>query len=277
MAVQAVTEKRDFRFAELGKPNSIWAIPSVHGAVDRLQSLHDQLFDKIQPGDRVIYLGNMVGIGASAKQTVDELLAFRRSILSKHGMLPTDLVYLRGSQEEMLQKLMQIQFATNPRQILEWMLSQGLSATLESYGITIQEGLDLCGVGVIPLSRWTEHVRKTIYACPGHEQYMAQLRRAAYTDTHETPESLLFVNSGLDMNLPLHQQGDRFWWGQDDFQSYERPYQPFHKIIRGYDPLHRGLHLNCVTATLDNGCGFGGSLICARLLQGQGIEPVFTA
>lgn len=273
MTTPQAKHKQDFRFADLGRPNNIWAIPSVHGDHARLAKLHDQLLPQLNPGDRVIYLGNMIGLGAQSREVIDELLYFRRVALSIPAMRCDDLVYLRGSQEEMLQKITQLQFSRNPRQTLEWMVTQGVGATLQSYGIAPQEGFDLCAAGVIPLSRWTEKIRQTVYACPGHENYFANLRRAAYTQHDHSPESLLFVNSGLDMTLPLDKQGDRFWWGQDDFQSYDRPYQPFKKVIRGYDPMHRGLHLNCVTATLDNGCGYGGSLIGAHLAQGREITP----
>ena len=271
------SHKRDFRFAELGIPRAIWAIPAVHGEVTRLNELHTQLIRHIQPGDRIVYMGNMIGVGPASRLVVDELLSFRRMILSIPGMQCDDIIYLRGAQEEMLQKLMQIQFATNPRQIFEWMLSQGLKSTLDSYDIDVESGLSLCGVGVIPLSRWTEQLRQTIHSCGGHEHYFSSLRRAAYTDIQDNMQSLLFVHAGLDMSLPLHQQGDRFWWGQDDFQSYDRPYRPFDKIIRGYDPHHRGLHLNCVTATIDNGCGYGGDLVCARLGMDSPIEAALRA
>ena len=33
--------------------------------------------------------------------------------------------------------------------------------------------------------------------------------------------------------------------------------------VRGYDPAHGGVHLNGVTATVDGGCGYGGSLVAA--------------
>ncbi len=279
MAIQPLTHKNDFRFAELGSPRRIWAVPSIHGEYERLQAIHDKLFQEIQPGDRLVYLGNMIGVAGNSHKTIEELLAFRRSILARPGIQPNDLVYLRGAQEEMLQKLMQIQFAPNPRQILTWMLENGLSHTLSSYNIDTEEGLRICGTGVIQLAKWTEHIRKTVQSCPGHDQFIAQLRRAAFTGVadSECEHPILFVNSGLDMSRPLHEQGDRFWWGRDDFQRFERPYKPFEKVIRGYDPLQRGLHLNCVTATLDNGCGYGGSLVCAMIDPTGAIAPQLEA
>jgi serine/threonine protein phosphatase 1 len=41
------------------------------------------------------------------------------------------------------------------------------------------------------------------------------------------------------------------------------PYAPFRRVIRGYDPLHRGAQIHDHAVTVDGGCGFGGKLICA--------------
>jgi hypothetical protein len=51
------------KFAELGRPRRIWAIGAVHGDVHRLAALHDDLGQRFQPGDRLIYLGNYSGPG----------------------------------------------------------------------------------------------------------------------------------------------------------------------------------------------------------------------
>jgi serine/threonine protein phosphatase 1 len=53
----------------------------------------------IRPGDRIIYLGNYSGYGPSPVKTLEELLTFRRMVLSIPGMLCKDIVYLRGAQE----------------------------------------------------------------------------------------------------------------------------------------------------------------------------------
>ena len=63
----------------------------------------------------------------------------------------------------------------------------------------------------------------------------------------------------------LEDQGDSFWWAGDDFFTMTDAYQPFEKVIRGFDPTHQGVRVNCVTASLDGGCGFGGSLVAAGI------------
>ena len=45
----------------------------------------------------------------------------------------------RGAQEEMFLKLMQLQTAPNPEDIVSWMFDHGVGSTLESYGFIKDE------------------------------------------------------------------------------------------------------------------------------------------
>jgi len=191
-------------------------------------------------------------------------LAFRRLVLSIPGMVPSDIIYLKGMQEEMWHKLLQLQFAANPSDVLLWMLGNGLGATLNDYGICAHDGIEACRRGVMDITRWTQSIRQKIRAQAGHEPFMTSQYRAAYTctDRHQSP--LLFVHAGINIGKDLHEQGDSLWWETQNFEAINTPYAPFEKVVRGYDPAHRGLNLNCVTATIDDGSGFGGKLVCAR-------------
>ena len=175
-----------------------------------------------------------------------------------------------------MQKLLQIQFAPNPAQILEWMMSQGLGETMQSYGIDLNEANRVVREGVIRLSRWTESVRQKIYAHPGHDVFGAQLKRAAYTDCAMTKTDgvcspLLFVNAGIDATRSLEDQGDNFWWGNPHFKSMHAPYGKYQRVIRGFDPHHGGLDVGQIATTLDNNSGRGGNLVCAQLSGGGDI------
>jgi serine/threonine protein phosphatase 1 len=252
----------DSRFVSLAAPRRLWAVSAIHGESSRLMALHDELIRKIEPGDRIVYCGNYGGFGPHAAETVDELLTFRRLALSMPGVIPQDFVYLRGGQEEMWEKLQQIQFAPNPLSVLLWMLGNGLAATLESYGLAAHDGVIAAQEGVMSLSKWTRRIRETVRRKPGHEIFATQLRRAAFTGENSGCR-MLFVNSGIDPARGLYDQGDNFWWAKKDFNTITLPYDPFQKVVRGFDPRHGGLHINCVTATIDGGCGFGGALVCA--------------
>ena len=250
-------------FVNLGNPRYIWAIPAIHSAVDDLLTLHDTILKNIQVGDKVVYLGNYTGYNENAVQCVDEILAFRRLVLSLPGMAACDVVYLKGVQEEMLSKLMQIQFAQQPSDVLLWMLGNGLSNTLKDYDICPHEGIEACRRGVMDITRWTQDIRHKVRQHPGHDTFTMEQKRAAYTCTDKHDFPLLFVHAGLNVGRPLQEQGDSLWWETQSFEAITSPYGPFQKVVRGYDPAHKGMYMNCVTATLDNGSGFGGNLICA--------------
>jgi len=250
-------------FVNLGNPNQIWAIPAIHSAAEDLTRLHNDILNQIKPGDRIVYLGNYTGYGERALDSIDEILAFRRLVLSMRGMIPSDIIYLKGAQEEMLSKLLQLQFAPNPSDVLLWMLGNGLGATLADYDICPHEGIEACRRGIMDITRWTQSIRSKIRARAGHEDFMVGQYRAAYTCTEQHASPLLFVHAGLNVGKPLMEQGDSVWWEGQSFEAINAPYAPFEKVVRGYDPAHKGMHLNCVTATIDDGCGFGGKLVCA--------------
>lgn len=254
------------KFVQLGHPRRIWAVAAIHGEVDRLAALHDDIGTRFLPGDRLVYLGNMIGHGPAVGQTIDELLAFRRAVLAMRGVIESDVVYLRGGQEEMWQKLLQLQFAPNPVQVLQWMLGQGVDATLRAYGGDAQFGMASARDGAVSLTRWTNQLRAAQRAAPGHDALYTHLRRAAFTGRESEPASgLLFVNAGVDTSRPLGHQGDSFWWGGMVFNRIAEPFGEFARVIRGYDPAHGGPQVTAHAVTLDGGCGFGGKLICGCL------------
>ncbi len=267
-------KNKDNSFSDLGNPNQIWAIPSIHADINRLTALHDAIFDKIQAGDRLVYLGNYTGYGTEARETIDELLTFRRMLLAKPAMKPTDIIYLRGQQEDLWGKLLQIQFHPTPVNALIDLIGKGLGPTMQSYGICPHDGITAAKEGMYSLNKWTNHIRQKLRAHEGHDCFLTQHRRAAYTTTNNSNSNdqfpLLFVNTGIDTSKSLQEQKSNFWENSAHFDKMTESYAPFDKVVRGFDPAHKGLHLNCITATLDAGCGFGGPLICAQMsAQGE--------
>ena len=105
---------RDKKFAQLRDARRVWAVAAINGAAQHLIRLHDTISDRFQEGDRIVYLGNYIGYGDAVLATIDELLDFRRRILGRQRGFACDVVFLRGAQEEMWQKLLQLQFAANP-------------------------------------------------------------------------------------------------------------------------------------------------------------------
>lgn len=252
----------------MGAPRTIWAISSIHADIDRLINIHSAVFDRFQAGDRLLYLGNYTGFGMQSCETVDELLNFRRLMLAQPGMKPDDIVYLRGAQEDMWHRLLQLPFDRTPVDSLLWMMGNGMGNTMQSYGICAHDGITAAKEGIMSLTRWTNNIRQLLRQNAGHESFMTHNRRAAYTSFEER-FPLLFVNAGLDPQRPLEEQDDSLCWAFEGFENMTDSYAPFEKVVRGFDPNHQGVNLNCVTATLDGGCGFGGSLVCAGM-TGEG-------
>ncbi len=248
-------------FATLTAVRRVWAIGAVHGDATRLKTLHAEIAARAQRGDRFVYLGNLVGHGTNILETLDEALAFRRAMFAP-GMEAGDFVYLRGAQEEMWNKLLQIQFAANPREVFEWMMKQGVEATLNAYGGRTDEARSLLGEGAITITRWTNALRASTQRRTGHDELLNSIKRAAFTDNRR----VLFVHAGIDPHRPLSQQGDTLWWGSGYFSAIDAPYGNVKMIVRGYDRRHGGLSMNQWTATVDAGCGFGGRLAAACFL-----------
>lgn len=265
------------KFADLGWPKTVWAIGAVHGEVDRLAALHDFILPRFQLGDRLVYLGNMIGRGSATLETVDEILAFRRRLLSQPGMLVSDIVYLRGAQEEMWQKLLQLQFAPNPQEVLGWMLRQGVEHTLRAYEGKPAEGLAAAREGAVQLTRWTNRLREAIRRAPGHSALFTILKRAAYTkpNARDPGPAMLLVSAGIDIERPLATQGDSFWWGATEFATIDRVYENFSCLVRGLSDGSRNVGTTEHTISLDGGAGRGGCIAAAQLTPAGGVVDLF--
>lgn len=261
-----LAEGMERRFACLKAARRIWAVASIHAEAGLLARLHGEIGARWQPFDRIVYLGNLIGRGTAVRETLEELLYFRRQVLAVPHALPEDVVYLRGSQEEIWQKLLQLQFATDPRSVLAWMLDHGAAPTLEAYGGRTEEAMSAARQGALALTRWTSAIRRAMQERPGHFQILSALRRAAFTDD----QAFLFVHAGLDPSRPLEAQGDSFWWGHPAFQRLTQPYAGFRRLVRGFDPQRPGILQEGPIITLDGGAGFGGPLVAALLTPEAG-------
>lgn len=243
-------------FGVLKAARRVWAVGAVHAEAERLASLHGLLERRFEAGDRLVYLGNYFGRGSAVVETLDELLLFRRALVARFGLFADDVLYLRGSQEEMWQKLMQVQMAQDPLAVLEWMLSRGIDGAILAYGGDVERARARCREGALALAQWSLDMRARMRSHPGHEKLVTSVRRAVFTEDRQ----ILFVHSGLDTGRPLAGQSDSLWWGTGDFAAISEPYEGFARIVRGYDPDHGGLAIGPVAATVDSGCGFGGRL-----------------
>ena len=260
-------------FATLRAARRVWAVSALHGEAARLGALHQQIYPAFEPGDQLVYLGNYSGHGPMVRETIDELLLFRRAILALPGTECEDIVFLRGAQEEMWQKLLQLQFAPNPVQVLKWMVGQGIEPTIAAYGASVEEAIAAQREGTLALTRWTTQLRQNVRAYDGHNALMSALRHAAFTEDG----SMLFVHAGIDPHRPLSAQSDSFWWGGSGFSSITEPYSGYRRVIRGFDRRREGLRETTYTVSLDAGAGFGGPLMTALFAPDGAILGTFSA
>ncbi len=170
-----------------------------------------------------------------------------------------DVVFLRGAQEEMWQKLLQLQFAPNPGEVLRWMVNAGIEATVRAYGGDLRQGFAAARDGPRTITRWTGGLRSAMNAAPGHTTLFTALRHAAFTEDR----GLLFVHAAVDPSRPLAAQGDAFWWGRDDILELAEPFEGFRRVVRGVDRRQRGVVETAFAAALDGGAGRGGRLVAA--------------
>jgi len=258
-------------FATLRPQGRVWAVSALHGEADRLKALHQQIYAEYRPGDQIVYLGNYSGHGSKVLETIDELLLFRRSILALQDSDEdcTDIIFLRGAQEEMWQKLLQLQFAPNPVQVLNWMVGQGIEPTINAYGASVEEATIASREGTLALTRWTNQLRQNLREHDGHNALISSLRHAAFTEDG----AMLFVHAGIDPNRPLSAQSDSFWWGGAGFSSIAGPYDGYRRVIRGFDRRHEGLKETQFTVSLDA----NGQLLAALFAPDGAIVRTFQA
>ncbi|HVB17351.1 MAG TPA: hypothetical protein VNF04_12510 [Stellaceae bacterium] len=261
------------KFARLRGAGRIWAVASVHGEAARLSRLHDRIAGRFTDGDRIVYLGNYLGRGEAVAATVDELLDFRRRVLARPRNFACDVVFLRGAQEEMWQKLLQLQFAPNPGEVLAWMVREGVEATVRAYGGELRHGFAASRDGPRTMTRWTSGLRAAMNAAPGHTTLFASLRHAAISED----DRLLFVHAGVDAARPLAGQGDAFWWGGRDILELAAPFNGFRRVIRGFDRQMRGLVEGEFAVSLDAGAGRSGRLLAAAFAPDGAVLEVLEA
>lgn len=221
---------KDSNYCEINNSKQIWAIGSIHSRLNAFESIKQHLLNNFNKDDYLIFLGNVIGLGKDSKKTLSSVIDLRNKLMAKHLIKPKKIIFLRGAQEEMFLKLLQLQTAPNPKDIISWMFEHGVDKTIESYGFGKEEIINISTQGTLAISKWTKKLNTVVSEELGHKEYFANLKHFAYT----TSKKILFLNRGVDISRPLSAQNDCFWWGYQDFSSLEKPYGSFNRIVRGY-------------------------------------------
>ena len=222
------------KFLEINKSKKIWAIGSIHSHLDSFNKLKKNIIKNFSNEDKIVFLGNVIGVGEQSKETLSSIIDLRRKLMSIFYLKPNDVIFLRGAQEEMFLKLLQLHIAPNPKEIVKWMLEHGVDKTVVSYGLDAVELLNISEQGTLSINRWTSNFNKIISNLKGHKEYFSSLHHAAFSHS----KKILFVNRGVDTSRPLSAQNDCFWWGYQNFSLINKPYNTFQRIVRGYQSKH---------------------------------------
>jgi serine/threonine protein phosphatase 1 len=221
---------RDNKFQELININRIWAVGSIHSSLESFQSIKKYILSNFKNGDKLIFLGNIIGYNNQSKEIITDVLSLRFNLMAKFNLDHEDIVFLRGAQEEMFSKLLQLQIAPNPSEIINWIFSHGVDQAVVSYNFDPDEFRKITTQGTIQINKLTSKLNKKISETPGHKEFFSNLKHAAFSNSME----VLFVNRGVDLSRPLSAQNDCFWWGYQNFSLINKPYNTFRRIVRGY-------------------------------------------
>tara|TARA_Y100000590_G_scaffold342776_1_gene391491 strand:+ start:13986 stop:14789 length:804 start_codon:yes stop_codon:yes gene_type:complete len=253
------------KFIELKNSNRIWAIGSIHGNLKGLVKIHNHISKEFKKNDKIVYLGNVIGVGNDSSKVIDEILRLRVFLMANFNFDTDDVIFLRGAQEEMWLKLLELHISPNPKEVIDWMFAHGVDKTMQSYGLFKEDLIKICNLDTVAISKWTKKAKSHIESYKGHRQYYSSLTHAAFSES----KKILFVNRGVDISRPLSAQSDCFWWGYHGLSEINKPYYNYIKIVRGYDPKKIGPESNKMLCSLYKGSGFG-EYIVAGLFSGSG-------
>ena len=81
--------------------------------------------------------------------------------MSKFKLQPNEIIFLRGAQEEMFTKVLQLHIAPNPTEIINWIFDHGVDKTLNSYGFSNKDVKNIAATGTVSISKWTSKLEQS--------------------------------------------------------------------------------------------------------------------
>jgi calcineurin-like phosphoesterase family protein len=211
----------------------LFAIGDIHGCVDELATM----MKAIAPtqGDTVVFVGDYVDRGPSAREVIDLLLELKRG--------EADCVFLKGNHEDMM-----LSFLGLPGRYGESFLLNGGAQTLESYGVS-DETLDQA-IERLPLS---------------HVEFLKGLATSYLRPPY------LFVHAGILPTRQLEEQSveDMLWIRQEFIFN---PHQLGATVVFGHTPMRSVMVDLPYKLGIDTGLVYGGKLTCLEFNEGVLIQ-----
>lgn len=187
----------------------IYAIGDIHGRLDLLTLLHQQIRDDAQTavGDKlVVYLGDYIDRGPASRAVIDALIAAPLPGFAR--------VFLKGNHEDMM-----LRFLAGPPDPL-WLFNGGI-ATLASYRVIDADFVP----GHWDLELLQQRMRSALP--PSHGDFLLNLSLK-----HEEGD-YLFVHAGVRPGVPLDaQQPEDLMWIRAPFLKARKPFG--RRIVHGH-------------------------------------------
>ncbi|WP_448950767.1 metallophosphoesterase [Labrys neptuniae] len=221
---------------------SVIAFGDVHGCYDKLESLLEQIEERVAsfPEQRhiVVSVGDLVDRGPDSARVVERLAA---------GVPGCELVVLAGNHEAMM-----LDFIRGGEGAEIWLHNGGLR-TLASYGVDLERALDE-GVSLFGLRR------ALLERLPDHHLAFLTRRPLSYECG-----GYFFVHAGIRPGRPPDRQDEEdLLWIRNEFLDWDGDFGK--RIVHGHTPVEVATFKHN-RINLDTGACFGGPLT-AVLLEG---------
>ena len=220
--------------ATLPPGQRVYAIGDVHGCLDRLASLHEQIADDLanRPvmSSVLVHLGDYVDRGLDSAQVIDWL--------SGGAPVPVDrVVNLTGNHEDMMLAALK---GTDKDANTTW-LSNGGADSLLSWNISRK----------VPPIEWASLI-------PAEHQEVLRALDVSYR-----LGGYLFVHAGIRPLVPIDQQERHdMLWIREPFLSWEPAFEAV--VVHGHTPKQEPV-IRANRIGIDTGAVMGGMLTCVVL------------
>jgi serine/threonine protein phosphatase 1 len=226
----------DFIHAPASLPSGqrIYAIGDVHGCLDRLAAVHEQIAEDltVRPVDIsvLVHLGDYVDRGLDSAQVVDWL--------SGGAPVPvTQIVNLMGNHEDMM---LQALPGTDKEASNTWLANGGADSLL-SWEITRKA----------PPAQWSAMIPAE------HQTFLRELKISFRYGGY------LFVHAGIRPGVPLdRQERHDMLWIREPFLSWKHSHDVI--VVHGHTPRHEP-DVRSNRIGIDTGAVMGGILTCLVL------------
>jgi Calcineurin-like phosphoesterase len=204
----------------------LFAIGDIHGCPDELAAMLQTIVPR--SGDTVVFIGDYVDRGPSARDVVEQLLEFQNT--------GAEVIFLKGNHEDMM-----LSFLGLPGHYGDSFLFNGGAATLDSYGVR------------------EENLGEAIARVPA-----SHLRFFSNLATSYLRPPYLFVHAGIVPTRQLEEQQveDLLWIRQEFIFS---PHMLGSTVVFGHTPMREMMLDLPYKIGIDTGLVYGGKLTCVEL------------